>query len=164
MEKGNEKKKKRTTILKKKKKRTNYKIFLNNNKAIAFLKRAPRPVGVSKGREKSSFMFPLAQGCCSWTQAPLEQWDSSRKRNARRGHEKHISSSRGLWECHEPGPSPEPLSADQTGRAEALWCCGTKCISETDGLLQKLKTFFKKKKNNKNTTNKLRLEEAVSDK
>ncbi|KAF2982330.1 hypothetical protein EK904_000354, partial [Melospiza melodia maxima] len=54
------------------KKQTNYKIFLNNNKAIAFLKRAPRPMGVSKGREKSSFMFPLAQGCCSWTQAPLE--------------------------------------------------------------------------------------------
>lgn len=39
-----------------KKKKKNYEIFLNNNKAIAFLKRAPRPMGVSKGREESSFI------------------------------------------------------------------------------------------------------------
>lgn len=155
MEKGNKKKKKDNYFGKKQK--TNYEIFLNNNKAIAFLKRAPRPMGVSKGREKSSFMFPLAQGCCSWAQAPLEQWDFSRRRNARKGPQKHISSSRGLWERRELRPSPEPLWADQTGRAEALWCCGTKCISETDGLLQKLKTFFFFKKKQKNTTNKLRL-------
>lgn len=37
----------------------NYEIFLNNNKAIAFLKRAPRPMGVSKGREKSSLIYFL---------------------------------------------------------------------------------------------------------
>lgn len=100
---------KKKNYFEKTKTKPNYEIFLNNNKAIAFLKRAPRPMGVSKGREKSSFMFPLAQGCCSWAQAPLEQWDFSRKRNARKGPEKHISSPRGLWRCREPGPSPEPL-------------------------------------------------------
>lgn len=139
---------KKDSYFEKKKQNTkNYEIFLNNNKAIAFLKRAPRPMGVSKGREESSFIcFLLHKAAAA---GPTHLW--SNETFSRRWMQRKVTRSTSLshmgwqlWECPAASsPSWKPLLANQRGeRAEALRCCRTKCISEIDGLLQKLKTFF----------------------